>query len=96
MHCQHFGIACKHAIVVQEKYQEQLEETIGEGIDKDEYITMLSRCAVGEKPCFLAEKFIEAANFLKTNRIKQPSNRGKRLFAMSFHLERSRAKGDHI
>ena len=72
MHCQHFGIACKHAIVVQEKYQEQLEEVNGARMEADEYLEVRAHFAVGGQPYFLAEVFIEAANDLKTNRIKLP------------------------
>ena len=55
-----------------EKYQEQLAETNGESVDADEYLEERARFAVGGQPYFLAEVFIEAANDLKTNRIKLP------------------------
>ena len=71
-HWQHYGIACNHAIVVWEKYQEQLAEKNGERMEADAYIKARAKFAVGGQPYFLAEVFIEAANALKTNRIKLP------------------------
>ena len=55
-----------------EKYQEQLEEVNGVRMEADAYIEARARFAVGDQPYFLAEVFIEAANDLKTNRIKLP------------------------
>ena len=74
-HSQHYGIACKHAILAWEKYQEQLAERNGARMEADSYLEYLearARFAVGCQPYFLAEVFIEAANDLKTNRIKLP------------------------
>jgi hypothetical protein len=71
-HWQHYGIACNHAIVVWEKYQEQLAERNGERMEADAYIKARAKFAVGDQPYFLAEVFIEAANALKRNRIKLP------------------------
>ena len=71
-HWQHYGIACKHAILVWEKYQEQLAERNGARMEADAYIETRARFAVGDQPYFLARVFIEAANDLKTNRIKLP------------------------
>jgi len=71
-HWQHYGIACNHAIVVWEKYQEQLAERNGERMEADAYIKARAKFAVGDQPYFLAEVFIEAANALKANRIKLP------------------------
>jgi len=71
-HWQHYGIACKHALSVWEKYQEQLEEVNGARMEADEYLEARARFAVGDQPYFLAEVFVEAANDLKTNRIKLP------------------------
>ena len=71
-HWQRYGIACKHALSVWEKYQEQLEEVNGVRMEADAYIEARARFAVGDQPYFLAEVFIEAANDLKTNRIKLP------------------------
>ena len=72
-HWQHYGIACKHAILVWEKYQEQLEEVNGARMEADAYIQERARfAAVGGQPYFLAQVFIEAANDLKTKRIKLP------------------------
>ena len=68
-HWQHYGIACKHALSVWEKYQEQLEEVNGARMEADEYLEARARFAVGDQPYFLAEVFVEAANDLKTNRI---------------------------
>ena len=70
-HWQHYGIACKHALSVWEKYQEQLEEVNGARMEADEYLEAFC----GRRPTdiyFLAQVFIEAANDLKTNRIKLP------------------------
>jgi len=69
---QHYGIACNNALSVWEKYQEQLEERNGARMENDEYLEARARFAVGGQPYFLAEVFIEAANDLKTNRIKLP------------------------
>ena len=67
-HWQWYGVACKHAILVWEKYQEQLRR-----LEDDAYLEARARFAVGEhQPYFLAEVFIQAANALKTNRIKLP------------------------
>ena len=55
-----------------EKYQDQLEETNGARMEADEYLEARARFAVGDQPYFLAEVFVEAANDLKTNRIKLP------------------------
>ena len=41
-------------------------------MEADEYLEARARFAVGDQPYFLAEVFIEAANDLKTNRIKLP------------------------
>jgi len=71
-HWQYYGIACKYAVSVWEKYQEQLEEVNGVRMEADEYLEARARFAVGDQPYFLAEVFIEAANNLKTNRIKLP------------------------
>jgi hypothetical protein len=71
-HWQHYGIACKHALSVWEKYQEQLEEVNGARMEADTCIKARARFAVGDQSYFLAEVFIEAANDLKTNRIKLP------------------------
>ena len=75
-HSQHYGIACKHAILAWEKYQERLAERNGARMESDTYLKYLearARFANGEhQPYFLAEVFIEAANDLKTNRIKLP------------------------
>ena len=71
-HWQHYGIACKHALSVWEKYQERLEEVNGARMEADEYLEARARFAVGDQPYFLAQVFIEAANNLKTNRIKLP------------------------
>ena len=71
-HWQHYGIACKHALSVWEKYQEQLEERNGVRMEADAYLEARARFAVGGQPYFLAQVFIEAANDLKTNRIKLP------------------------
>ena len=68
-HWQHYGIACKHALSVWEKYQEQLAERNGARMEADAYIEARARFAVGDRPYFLAQVFIEAANDLKTNRI---------------------------
>jgi len=68
-HWQHYRIACKHAILVWEKYQEQLAERNGARMEADAYVEARARFAVGDKPYFLAQVFIEAANDLKTNRI---------------------------
>jgi hypothetical protein len=57
---------------VWEKYQDQLEEVNGVRMEADEYLEARARFAVGDQPYFLAEVFIEAANDLKTNRIKLP------------------------
>jgi len=57
---------------VWEKYQEQLEEVNGVRMEADEYLEARARFAVGDQPYFLAQVFIEAANDLKTNRIKLP------------------------
>ena len=64
--------ACKHALSVWEKYQEQLEEVNGARMEADAYSQERARFAVGDQPYFLAQVFIEAANDLKTNRIKLP------------------------
>ena len=72
-HWQRYGIACKHALSVWEKYQEQLEEGNGARVEADSYLEYLkarARFALGGQPYFLAEVFIEAANDLKTKRIK--------------------------
>jgi len=72
-HWQHYGIACTHALSVWEKYQEQLEEVNGARMEADAYIQERARfAAVGGQPYFLAQVFIEAANDLKTKRIKLP------------------------
>ena len=71
-HWQHYGIAFKHALSVWEKYQEQLEEVNGARMEADKYLEARARFAVGDQPYFLAQVFIEAANDLKTNRIKLP------------------------
>ena len=71
-HWQHYGIACKCAVSVWEKYQEQLEEVNGARMEADEYLEARARFAVGGQPYFLAQVFIEAANDLKTNRVKLP------------------------
>jgi len=73
-HCQHCGIACKHALSMWDKYQEQLQERNGARMEADDaYLEARARFAVGEhQPYFLAEVFIEAANDLKTNCIKLP------------------------
>ena len=55
-----------------EKYQERFEETNGARMEANEYLEERARFAVGGQPYFLAEVFIEAANDLKTNRIKLP------------------------
>jgi hypothetical protein len=57
---------------VWEKYQEQLEEVNGVRMEADEYLEARARFAVGDQPYFLAQVFIEAANDLKTKRIKLP------------------------
>ena len=41
-HWQHYGIACKHALSVWEKYQEQLEEVNG-AMEADEYLEVMRR-----------------------------------------------------
>jgi hypothetical protein len=41
-------------------------------MEVDEYLEVRVRFAVGGQPYFLAEVFIEAANDLKTNRIRLP------------------------
>ena len=71
---QHYGIAYKHALSMWDKYQEQLQERNGARMEADDaYLEARARFAVGEhQPYFLAEVFIEAANDLKTNRIKLP------------------------
>ena len=40
-HSQHYGIACKHAILAWEKYQEQLEERNGARMEADSYLDYL-------------------------------------------------------
>ena len=56
-----------------EKHQEELEERNGARMEAFEYLEARARFAVGEhQPYFLAEVFIQAANDLKTNRIKLP------------------------
>ncbi len=55
-----------------EKYQDQLEETNGARMEADEYLEARARFAVGGQPYFLAQVFIQAANDLKTKRIKLP------------------------
>ena len=71
-HWQRYGIACKQALSVWEKYQEQLEEVNGARMEADAYIQERARFAVGDQPYFLAQVFIEAASDLKTNRVKLP------------------------
>ena len=71
-HWQYYGIACKCAVSVWEKYQEQLEEVNGARMEADAYIQERARFAVGDQPYFLAQVFIEAANDLKTKLIKLP------------------------
>ena len=70
-HWQYYGIACKHAILVWEKYQDQLAERNSVMMEADKYLEAFC----GRRPTdiyFLAQVFIEAANDLKTNRIKLP------------------------
>jgi len=56
---------------VWEKYQEQVAEWNGGAIDADVYIEARARFAIcAHQPYFLAQVFIEAANDLKSNRIK--------------------------
>ncbi len=71
---QSIGIACKHAVVIWERYQSQLEAN-GEGIPQEpvnvrrgQHVRR-AKWAVNEKPYFLAADFIAAANVLKGNRI---------------------------
>ena len=45
-HWQHYGIACKHAILVWEKYQEQLAERNGARMEADACIEARARFAV--------------------------------------------------
>ena len=45
-HWQHYGIACNHAIVVWEKYQEQLAERNGERMEADAYIKARAKFAL--------------------------------------------------
>ena len=52
-------------------YQSQLKAT-GEEISQAQYNVRRAKWAVNEKPWFLAENFIAAANVLKNNRIKLP------------------------
>ena len=52
-------------------YQSQLKAT-GEEISQAQYNVTHAQWAVNEKPWFLAENFIAAANVLKNNRIKLP------------------------
>jgi len=47
-HWQHYGIACKRALSVWEKYQEQLEEMNGARMEADEYLEARARFAVGD------------------------------------------------
>lgn len=52
-------------------YQDQFEKSTGIRIEEDEYMTKLCHLAVDDRACFIAKKFIEAENVLKTNRIKR-------------------------
>ena len=62
------GSTTESHVNVRQKYQEQLRRS-----EDDAYLEARARFAVGEhQSYFLAEVFIEAANDLKTNRIKLP------------------------
>jgi len=43
-HWQYYGIACKYAVSVWEKYQEQLEEVNGARMEADEYLEARAFC----------------------------------------------------
>ena len=68
---QSIGIACKHAVVIWERYQSQLEAN-GEGIPQAQHNTACTKWAVNEKLFFLAADFIAAANVLNNKRIQLP------------------------
>jgi len=74
-HWQWYGVACKHAILVWEKYQEQLAQRNGVEMEADEYLEKRALFAVGEhQPYFLAKVFIEAAakHLANDRRIRLP------------------------
>ena len=52
-HWQYYGIACKYAVSVWEKYQEQLEEMNGARMEADEYLEAGARFAVGDQPIYI-------------------------------------------
>ena len=52
-HWKYYGIACKYAVSVWEKYQEQLEEMNGARMEADEYLEARARFAVGNQPIYI-------------------------------------------
>ena len=63
------GIACRHALKAWDVYHTRQND-----IPLNEYGRRMREWAVDSKPWFLAAKFIEAAEVLKTERIKLPAD----------------------